>query len=254
MFFILSKILLFLATPISWVFGLLLWGMLTKKTVIKKRLLWASVIAFYFFSNAFITDEFIRLYEERNNTYSELTETYDVAIVLGGFSNYDPSQELVQFHSSSDRLLHGIKLYKTGRAKKMMIVSGSGQLLKPDEKEALFIEQYLLEIGIPIADIIIESESKNTRENAINTAKILNEKYADGKYIMVTSAMHMPRAKSCFKKVGLTITPFSVDQKAGPRKYVIDHLFIPTADSFTRWQSLIKEWIGFIAYQIAGYI
>ena len=254
MFFILSKILLFLATPIIWVFALLVWGILSKKPIRKKRLLRATVIVFYFFSNAFITDEFVRFYEERNQTYSELIETYDVAIVLGGFSSYDSEQELVQFHFSTDRLMAGIKLYKTGRAKKIMVSSGSGKIMNPDEKEALFIEDYLLAIGIPKEDIIIESESKNTRENAVNTAKILNEKYENGNYLLVTSAIHMPRAKRCFSKVGLPITPFSVDQQAGPRKYLIDHLFIPNVDSFARWQQLIKEWIGFIAYKFTGYI
>ena len=254
MFFILSKILAFLIKPIIWVFLLLLWGLLTKKSIRKKKILWATVIVFYFFSNAFITDEFVRFYEERNQTYSELTETYDVVIVLGGFSNYDEAQELVQFHSSTDRLMAGIKLYKTGKVKKIMIVSGSGQIMRPDEKEAAYINDYLLEIGIPKKDIIIESESKNTRENAVNSAEILNKKYANGNYILVTSATHMPRAKRCFKKIGLTTTPFSVDQQAGPRKYLIDHLFLPNIDSFKRWEILIKEWAGFTAYKFAGYI
>ncbi len=254
MFFYLSKILQFLISPLIWIFVPLLWGVLSKNPKRKKRLLWTALILFYFFSNAFLTDEFVRLYEERDQTYSELTETYDVAIVLGGFSNYDESQELIQFHSATDRLMAGIKLYKTGRAKKLMIASGSGQITNPDEKEALFIENYLLKIGIPERDLIIESESKNTRENAINTAKILTKKYTNGNYILVTSALHMPRAKRCFKKVGLSVTPFSVDQQAGPRKYLFDHLFFPDIDSIRRWETLIKEWTGFIAYKMAGYI
>ena len=254
MFFIFSKILLFLATPIIWVFGLLLCGILTKNSIRKKWLLRATLITFYFFSNAFITDEFVRLYEERNLTYSDLKETYDVAIVLGGFSNYDATQELIQFHSSTDRLMAGIRLYKTGKVDKIMIVSGSGQITRPNEREALFVQDFLLKIGIPNEDIIIESESKNTRENAVNTKGILEEKYYEGKYILVTSAIHMPRAKRCFNKVGIEIIPFSVDHQAGERRYLIDHLFIPTVDSFRKWQGLIKEWVGLIAYKIAGYI
>ena len=253
MFFYLSKILLFLLTPIVWIFLLLLWGILSKKPIRKKRLLWASIIVLYIFSNPFITDEFVRLYEERNQTYTELTETYDVAIVLGGFSDYDSEQQLIQFHFSTDRLMAGIKLYKTGRAKKIMISSGSGKISNPDEKEALFIGDYLLKIGIPANDIIIESESKNTYENAVKSAKILNEDYIDGNFLLVTSAIHMPRAKSCFKKAGLTVTPFSVDQQAGPRKYLLDHLFIPNVDALTRWHQLIKEWVGFISYKLVGY-
>lgn len=254
MFFILSKILLFLLNPIIWIFILLLWGTLSKNPIKKKKILWSTVFVFYFFSNAFITDEFVRAYEERNQTYSELTENYDAAIVLGGFSTYDYSQELVQFHSSTDRLMAGIKLYKTGKAKKLMIVSGSGKIMNPDEKEALFIKNYLLNIGIPARDLIIESESKNTRENAVFATKILNERYTNGKYILVTSAMHMPRAKRCFQQTKLTVTPFSVDHQAGPRKYVLDHLFIPDLDSLRRWKSLIKEWTGLTAYKLKGFI
>lgn len=254
MFFIFSKILLFLLDPLIWVFILLLWGVLAKNSIKKKKILWSTLFVFYFFSNAFITDEFVRAYEERNQTYSELTEKYDVAIVLGGFSTFDAAQEQVQFHSATDRLMAGIKLYKTGRAKKLMIVSGSGKIMNPDEKEAIFVRDYLLSIGIPSRDLIIESESKNTRENAVNTAEILNTKYKKGKYILVTSALHMPRAKRCFTKVKLTVTPFSVDHQAGPRKYIFDHLFIPDLDSLRRWKSLVKEWTGFVVYKMEDYI
>lgn len=254
MFFYLSKILFFLTTPILWVFVLLFWSVLTKKPLRKKRLLWASLFTFYFFSNSFITDEFVRMYESPCQSYSEIEGTYDVAIVLGGFSNYQAKKEVVQFHSQTDRLMAGIKLYKTGKVKKIMITSGSGQIMRPDEREALFIGKYLKEIGIPERDLIIESESKNTRENAVYSAEILNEKYKKGKYILITSAFHMPRAKRCFEKVELDITPFSVDHQSGSRKYLLDHLFIPSVHSFLRWQILIKEWLGFIAYKMMGYI
>ncbi len=254
MFFILSKILLFLINPLVWIFALLLWSLLTKNSLRKKRLLLVTIGAFYFLSNSFITDEFLRFYEERNQTYSELNNNYDVAIVLGGFSSYDPTQKMVSFHTATDRLMAGIKLYKTGRAKKIMIVSGSGSVLKPDEKEALFIKDYLLDIGIPQKDLIIESDSKNTRENAINTADILSKTYPKGKFLLVTSATHMPRAKRCFNKAGLQTTPFSVDHRSGPRVYNPEHLFIPNPESIRSWSHLTKEWVGFITYKLLGYI
>ena len=130
-----------------------------KNTIKKKRILWTTVFVFYFFSNAFITDEFVR---------------------------------------------------------------------------AIFIKDYLISIGIPNRNLIIES--KNTRENAVFSTKILNERYTNGKYTLVTSAMHTPRAKRCFQQTKLTVTPFSVDHQAGPRKYVFDHLFIPDLDSLRRWK------------------
>ncbi len=233
---------------------LLLWGILSKNQKRKKRLIISSLLVFYIFSNSFIVDEVMRGYEERDLKYSEITETYDVVIVLGGFVTDDPTQELEGFHSSSDRLFHAIKLYKTGVAKKIMIVSGSGVITNQDEKEALVIENYLLKIGIPKADLLIESESKNTHENAVNTALILNEKYVDGKYLLVTSGFHMPRAIKCFEKAGLSTTPFSVDQQAGERKFLFDHLFIPDTYALVKWEILLHEWTGFITYKMAGYI
>jgi uncharacterized SAM-binding protein YcdF (DUF218 family) len=134
-----------------------------------------------------------------------------------------------------------------------MISSGSGSILQPQEKEALFVKDYLITIGIPEEDLIIEAQSKNTRENAVNSALILKEEYPNGKFLLVTSATHMPRAKRCFQKSGLAVTPFSVDHKSGPRKYVLDHILIPNAENLKAWNSLAKEWTGFIVYKLMGY-
>jgi len=254
MFFFISKILHFLISPFTWVFVLLVLGILLKTPKKKKRLLIALVVLLYFFSNNFIFDEFIRAYEDRDASFSEIHQQYDVAIILGGFTTYDEELKMEQFHQSIDRLLHGMELYKTGKAKKMMLVGGSGSIAKPNEKEALILFNFLVKLGIPQKDIIVESASKNTHENAINTTKILNETYKNGSFILVTSGYHMPRAKRCFKKTGLIITPFSVDQYAGPRKYELDHLLIPDAQVLFKWNMLVHEWTGFIIYKLMGYI
>jgi uncharacterized SAM-binding protein YcdF (DUF218 family) len=254
MFFILSKILLFFLSPIIWIFTLFVWAFFTRNPIRKKKLFFTTLIVFYFFSNPFIADEFVRAYEERNQTFSKLPSDFDVAIVLGGFSGYDEQQEMVQFHTATDRLMAGIQLYKTGKAKKLMISSGSGSLFKPNLKEALFIKDYLISIGIPESDLIIESNSRNTRENAIESAKILNKEYPNGKFILITSATHMPRAKRCFNKVNIPTIPYSVDHQSGPRKFIVDHLLLPNARCLSKWNTLIKEWTGFIVYKLSGKI
>ena len=252
MFFILSKILLFLLSPIIWIFGLLVLTSFTRESIRKRKLLITTLIVFYLFSNSFIAEEFLRLYEQHDPPFSELQSNFDVAIVLGGFAGYDEEQEMIKFHSATDRLMAGIKLYKTGKAKKLMISSGSGSILKPNLKEALFVKDYLLSIGIPETDLIIESISRNTRENALESAKILNTTYPNGKFILITSATHMPRAKRCFDKVNIPTTPYSVDHKAGPRKFVLDHLLLPNTESLRTWTTLTKEWTGFIVYKLTG--
>lgn len=253
MFFIFSKILNFLIAPIVWVLILFLLSYFLKNVKKKKRFFWLAIGVLYFFSNSFILDEAFRAYEERDQKIEEL-EQHDIAIVLGGFANYDAVADLEQFHMSVDRFLHALQLYKTGKVKKIMLVGGSGSIAKPEEKEGLILEHFLIKLGMPKKDIIVESTSKNTHENAVNTAKIVTENYPSASCVLVTSGYHMPRAKRCFDKTGLTVTPFSVDQYAGERKYLFDHLFIPNALTFAKWDMLIHEWAGFISYKIAGYI
>ncbi|MCO6499525.1 MAG: YdcF family protein [Vicingus serpentipes] len=233
---------------------LLCLGLFIKNAKRKRKCYIAAVVLLYFFSNTFILDEAFRYYEERNPKALTNQQQYDAAIILGGFTTYDEGLQLEQFHSSIDRLLHGVQMYHTGKAKKIMLVGGSGSISRPNEKEGPILYNFLIKSGIPKNDIIVESQSKNTRENAVNAARILNEKFPHGQFVLVTSGYHMPRAKRCFDKVGLTVTPFSVDQYAGKRKYVLDHLFIPSASALAKWDMLFHEWFGYISYTIAGYI
>jgi len=254
MFFILSKILQFLISPYTWVFILIVWGFFNKNSKKKKRLLLWSIIVFYFFSNDFLIDEAYRIYEERDQKLSELSSDYDAVIILGGFVTYDNYQNMEKFRASTDRFLQGYKIYKLHKAKKIMLVGGSGSISNPENKEGPIISHYLQQVGLPLNDIIVESESKNTHENATKSALILNKIYPDGKFLLVTSGFHMPRAKRCFKKTGLNVTPFSVDQYAGKRKFVFDHLFIPDVEAMRKWEIIIHEWVGFISYKLVGYI
>ena len=254
MFFYISKILHFLISPATWIFVLLLFGLLVKNPKRKRKCYVAAIVLFYLFSNAFILNEAFRIYEERTPDVLHNQQKFDVAIILGGLTSYDDELQLEQFHASIDRLLHGVQLYHTGRAKKIMLVGGSGSITNPNEKEAQILYHFLVKSGIPKNDIIVENASKNTRQNATNTTEILNETMPNGKFVLVTSGYHMPRAKRCFDKVALTVTPFSVDQYAGKRKYVFDHLFIPNGSTLSKWDMLFHEWFGYISYKVAGYI
>lgn len=220
----------------------------------KKRWLLGTIILFLFFSNAFIFDEIARKWEIPIIKNSQLSETYDAGIVLGGISAFDTVNDRLQFYAAADRLFQAIKLYKTGKIKKIFFVGGSGSLLDANLKEAVFVHDYLITLGIPDTAILIESESKNTRENAINSKPILNKNFTKGKYLLITSAMHMRRALACFNKAGITANPYSTDSMSGSRKFVFDYLLIPDAHPLLAWNALIHEWIGYITYKISGYI
>jgi uncharacterized SAM-binding protein YcdF (DUF218 family) len=174
--------------------------------------------------------------------------------VLGGILSYDPSIDRLCFGAGSDRFLQALELYKKGYVKKILIVGGSGSLEYPDMKEAFLIQRYLKMIGIPEEDVLVENESKNTRENALFSSVILQKEFPEGKYLLVTSAIHMRRALACFTKVGITCDPYSVSRNSGPRKFYLDHLFIPNSWILGIWDGLLHEWIGCAIYKVMGYV
>ena len=254
MFFIISKILSFLITPITWVFVLLLFALISKNPKRKKKSLIWAISLFYFFSNPFILEEVGRVWELPATHYKDL-KTYDAGIVLGGMLNYDTDLERIQFQRGADRLFQAVELYKRGFIKKIFFVGGSGSIEFADNKEGMFVRKYLLMLGIPEQDIWIENESRNTRENAVNAKEFLKKgQFVNGKFLLITSGHHMRRAFACFNKVGIDVVPYSVDRSASPeRRFTPSHLLLPDVSVFNWWDAFIHEWIGIAVYKIQGY-
>src|ERR1035437_1390485 len=252
MFFILSKLLAFIITPLIWIRVLLFFAFFSKDEKRKKKCLpWVLGLTLLF-TNAFIFDECARLWEIPATNYQNM-KTYDYGIVLGGMSVNDEDLNRVQFFRGVDRLIQTIDLYKRGIIKKIIFTGGSGRISHPEMKEALLVKPYILEMGVAEEDLIIESESNNTRENALFTKKIIDEKKLQGSFLLITSAFHMRRALACFKKVGIEVDSYSTDRYAEPRKFEFDFLFIPNASTMNDWNNLLKELVGFITYKIMRY-
>ncbi len=253
MFFILSKLLVFIISPLVWIIVLLLFSLLSKYPNRKKRCLRWGLVLTVFFSNSFLFDECSRLWEVPATPFETL-KSYDAGIVLGGMSVYDEDLDRAQFYRGVDRLIQTVELYKRGVIKKIIFTGGSGRLLHPEMKEGNYINRYLLYMGIPQKDFLIESESQNTRENALFTKVLLDKENIKGNFLLITSAFHMRRSLGCFNKAGISTEPYSTDRYAGPRKYEFDHLFIPNTSIIDNWNNLIHEITGFITYKIMRYI
>jgi uncharacterized SAM-binding protein YcdF (DUF218 family) len=252
MFFIVSKVLAVLASPFTWILLLLICAWVVKKY--RKQLLLVALATLYLFSNEFLFCEAMRAWEILPKKKTEIKQTYVYGIVLGGFASYDMAYDRVGFHESSDRLFIALELYKAGTIKKIVISGGSASLRKPFIKEAEVVRNYLLKIGIPSDDIVVESESKNTYQNAVNTGKILSRYNENGPHLLITSGYHMRRAMGCFNKAGISVSDFSVDRVAGPRKWHFEHLLIPNVYTLNSWNILFHEWIGYLSYWLKGYL
>jgi uncharacterized SAM-binding protein YcdF (DUF218 family) len=212
-------------------------------------------MALFVFSNPFLANQAVRAWELPGINADHIRDPYEVGVLLGGsLLFYDVQNNRPVYSQSVDRLLQTISLYKKGKIKKILLSGGSGTVSRPEEREADIMVDVLTKSGVPHSDIILERNSKNTYENAVHSAAILNQDFAGSKVILITSAFHMRRTVACFLKAGVTADIYPVDPKSHAQLYTPDQLIIPNAYAFLSWEMLFHEWIGMIMYKTAGYI
>ncbi|MEX1192354.1 MAG: YdcF family protein [Brumimicrobium sp.] len=221
----------------------------------KKWAKWATVVILLFFSNTFIFKEFIRMWEIPAVAANKI-EHHEVGIVLGGMFEYDNDTERLTIRRGGDRIWQAIDLYKKGKIEKILISGDHGYVSYRGLNESKQLKELLVSWGIPSEDLIIETTSQNTYQNAKETAKLLKDEHPQyTSFLLITSASHMRRARGCFENQGLKVTPFSTDPFVGEsRSYYWDEFIIPNGFNFGFWFVLNKEVVGYIAYDVTGYI
>ncbi len=220
----------------------------------KKRLFWCGLILLWFFTNEFIANEFMRAWEIPARKIDTLP-TYRLGIVLTGVTIPLEPNDRVYFQRGADRVTHTVQLYKSGVIEKILISGGSGRILDQEEPEANMVRRAMLMMGVPENQIAIENETRNTYESAVQVKAMLQDSaYQQNDLLLITSAFHMRRSLACYKKAGLEPEPFSTDFYSHRRVFYFDALFIPKVDALVIWHKLAKEWIGFVAYKMAGYV
>ncbi|PKP02386.1 MAG: hypothetical protein CVU11_12065 [Bacteroidetes bacterium HGW-Bacteroidetes-6] len=254
MFFVISKILSFLFSPFTWILALLALAVFLKNPKKKKRFLIAALASALFFSNTFIAKEFMRLWEPSPVPVTSLQKHYSAAIVLGGgMVTADSRYNSTSFRHNTDRIMQAIWLYNNGVVDKIVISGGSGSLQFRNMLEGSILYHYLCDIGIPADDMLIDSLSDNTHQNAVNTAILLNDSLPGENYLLITSASHMRRSLGCFHHEGIEADPFPVDFTAGERSWDVMNLIVPKAEAFVIWEELLHEIVGSVIYRIVGY-
>jgi len=254
MFFVLSKTLFFLLTPINWIVGLLLYAFFGKHERRTRRAFKWGLVLLVVLSNPFLSNTAFKWWEQEAVPISQLDGVYDIAIVLGGFSDIQEyPRDRLHLSEAADRLTNALELYKTGKVRKILVTSGSAMVVGEKISEGKIAGEFLARIGIPESDVIIEPNSRNTHENALFTAQILKEKHPNARCLLITSAFHFPRARRTFKKAGVEFTDFPTDILSDPMKWTPQKLILPSVRSLSAWQILIKEWVGLAAYKILGY-
>jgi len=245
MYFIFSKVLLFLITPFYWVAALLIIGLICKKPHIKKRFFISSAVVFFLFSNAFLLRRFARLWNYPPNA---ITGNYSCAIVLGGFASEDEKGKGF-FNGACDRFIEASELKTTNKVTHILISSGNSSLNPDGFREADWVKKELLKLNIPDSAILVERNSRNTFENAEFSKKALATKHLKPPYVLVTGGYHMRRAMYIFKKAGVDVVPCPTEYFSVFERFSFTEL-IPNPEILLTWNTYIKEAVGYVVAQL----
>jgi uncharacterized SAM-binding protein YcdF (DUF218 family) len=168
----------------------------------------------------------------------------DVIVVLGGSIGVakPPERPYPDLSPTSDRLWHAARLYHAGKAPRVLVSGGSGS--EEVEPEAAAMREMLLTFGVPRDAILLETESTDTAENAAFSRAVLGERA--GRVILVTSALHMPRARRALERTGLQVAAAPTDFEVVPRPFDVLRV-LPSALALDGSARALKEWVALAA-------
>jgi len=179
--------------------------------------------------------------------------TPDGIVVLGGPIDADLSvaHDVPVIRSAPDRIVAAAALARKYPNARIIFSGGSADLISNDAREADYAGSIFESLGVGKARLIMERRSRNTYENAIFSKELAAPK-AGEHWLLVTSAYHMPRAIGLFRKAGFDVEPYPVDWRVGRGTAEILAFTSTATDGLVRTDTAMREWIGLVAYRIAG--
>ena len=242
MYFFLSKLLVYLLYPFLWICALIVIALITRNSKYKRRLLISALVLLYIFSCPWLLNLYSRVWNVETEMPNDNT-VYSTVIILGGFSSGD-KHGWGYFNENSTRFIEGIKLFASGKVRNIMVTGGNGNPSPGAFSEARWVKTQLEMLHYPDSCILIESNSRNTIENADFSKPIIQRAGLKPPYILLTSDYHMRRARMIFTHRGYKVIPYSV-YTSGNNGFNISQL-IPDPGTLGGWNIYRKEMVGYV--------
>lgn len=173
-------------------------------------------------------------------------------IVLGGAIDPDISAARgdVELASGAERIVAALTLARRFPQARIVFSGGSARLLPGGVAEATIVARLFEEFGVEAERLILESRSRTTAENARFSRDLVKPR-AGERWLLVTSAFHMPRAIGAFRAAGFVAEAYPVDWRT---RGWVDALqpFDRLSAGLGRSDSSVREWIGLVVYRLTG--
>jgi uncharacterized SAM-binding protein YcdF (DUF218 family) len=255
MFFTASKILGFFALPSNALIAVGLVGLVllcTRFTRLASWLILTSLVLIAIAGLSPLGNALILPLEQRFPPWDPSRGPPDGIVVLGGAISPDISaaRGAVALNEAAERIIAAVELARRYPNARIIYSGGTNALIFAEGVEAAFAVRQLEALGVAHDRITAEEQSRNTIENAVFSRLVANPKPGE-RWLLVTSAYHMPRAMAAFRAAQFPIEAYPVDWRTrGPADVVTP--FGSLSEGLGRTDTAAHEWLGLLAYRLAG--
>jgi uncharacterized SAM-binding protein YcdF (DUF218 family) len=254
-FFFLSKTLGTMLLPVNFLIGIGVLGVIllpTRRAAFGRRLLVASVLLLALCGFSPIGKWLILPLEQRFPPWDASRGAPDGIVILGGAIDPDLSAAHGQavFTDAADRVVAAAELARQYPKARIVFSGGNANLLADDSaKEADYALSALEDLGVAKERLTAERLSRNTVENAEFVKAVANPREGE-RWLLVTSAFHMPRSIGLFRRAGFAVEAYPVDWRVSQSKaFSFSSVAI---NGLERTEVAMREWIGLAAYWVTG--
>jgi uncharacterized SAM-binding protein YcdF (DUF218 family) len=258
-----STTLLFLTKFATWLsFPLSLAGLALLATVLwpgiprRPRALCAlALVILWGGGSRIVSERFAGALENRSTPLSMSEAPADAIVVLGGgIMPATPPRRSPELSDAGDRVFEAARLWREGRAPLVVACGGSLDGAPPEASDIAALLRFL---GVAPSAILEDLRSRTTRENAVEARNLLDP-LGGKRILLVTSALHMPRAAALFRGQGFEVVPAPTDWlivAGGPRSRIGTALsLLPNVESLSITTRALREWLGLAVASALGWL
>jgi len=254
-FFYLAKTLWFFAQPSGLLLLLLLTGaalLLAGRDRVGRRLVVASA-GLLLFGGWLPVSNWLMLPLEQRFSRADLAGGVDGIVVLGGGEEARIWAERAghALNEAGERFTEAVALARRYPKAKVAFTGGAIELLTAPKVGADAARAIFADLGLAEGErLLFERTARDTLENAV-LVKALAQPKAGERWLLVTSAWHMPRAIGAFRKAGFPVEPWPVDYRTASLWDALRPFEAP-ADGLKRFDTALREWVGLVVYRASG--
>ena len=253
--FLLAKIMSFVTQPLAWVVLLLVCGLWLGRRRPKagRRFTTAALFVLMFMGWQVPVDAVMKRLEDSSPAPSadlNLKDYVGVVVLGGALENASLWQVpgRIALKGEAERMIVPVALMQRNPHLKLLFAGGEGNWSKDKMTESDRAKIFFDLLQVDASRVIYEHDSRTTYENAIFSAKLPGVDIKQ-RWLLLTTAAHMPRSLGSFRKAGWNVTPYSVDYRTGAETGWLDYSF---SGGVVKWHYALHEMLGYAVYWVTG--